>query len=344
MALDVTGKFRYPPPRPKWLQQHTEDIIEPELAIIDAHHHLWEENDHPYLLPALQQDLASGHNIVATVFVEAKYSYRPGGQEALRCTGETEKVTCLAEQARDSGMDTAICAAIIGFSDLTMGEKVADVIEAHLELTRGRLRGLRHSVARDPLFPEGIVLRPAAEGLLSDRHYLAGLNKLAEYGLSYDAMLYDCQIPELTTAIRALPNLPVVLDHYGCIIGVGPYRGKEKETFELWRRNMKELANCDNVVVKLGGMGMIVCGPIWHERRSPPTSTELATAWRPYVETCIELFGTHRCMFESNFPVDKAMYSYPILWNAFKRLTADYSPTEKQELFHDTATRVYRIT
>jgi L-fuconolactonase len=210
---------------------------------------------------------------------------------------------------------------------------VASVVDAHLTVAPDRLRGIRHSVSRDSNFPDGIVLRPAPPELLAQPAYRAGMAQLARHGLSYDAMLYHQQIPELTSAAAVCPELPIVLDHFGTIIGVGPYRGKESDTFAAWHRDMAGLARCQNVSVKLGGMGMVICGPTWNERPCPPSSTQLAEAWRPYVETCIELFGVERCMFESNFPVDKAMFSYPVLWNAFKRLTQHASADEKSALF-----------
>jgi predicted TIM-barrel fold metal-dependent hydrolase len=245
--------------------------------------------------------------------------------------------------AQKAGIDTAVCAAIVGFADLTLGDKAGEVIDTHKQICKGRLRGIRSSVSRDPHFPEGIVIKPAKDRLLFDPEYRKGLVQIAESDLCYEAMLYHCQIKELAACARALPDLPIILDHIGCIIGVGPYRGNERETFKIWRNDMKELSGCDNVMVKLGGFGMIICGPTWHERDYPPTSEELAKAWRPYVETCIEFFGAERCMFESNFPVDKAMYSYPVLWNAFKRLSSGYSEAERGALFYNTAARVYRI-
>lgn len=343
MGLDITGKYRYPAPRAEWLDRHSEDVLEPDLPIVDPHHHLWEQDGHPYLLDDLAADLASGHRIEATVFVQAHYGYRQSGPEELKPVGETEKVARMAAEARDRQLSAAVAAGIVGFADLMRGERVAPVIEAHVAAAEGRFRGVRHSVSRDPLFPEGIVLRPAPAGMLAEQSYRAGLATVASMGLSYDAMLYHRQIPELTAAARAVPQLPIVLDHIGCIIGVGPYRGRERETFAAWRADMAELARCPNVCVKLGGFGMIVCGPTWHERDMPPNSAELAEAWRPHVETVIELFGAGRCMFESNFPVDKGMFSYPVLWNAFKRLTAGASATEKHALFNGTARRVYRI-
>jgi predicted TIM-barrel fold metal-dependent hydrolase len=344
MGLDIAGRYRYPPPRTDWLALHAEEIIEPTLPIIDAHHHIWTEAQNPYLLENFAADLATGHNVVASVAVQAHYGYRAEGPEHLRCVGESEKLAAVRSAARSRALDADVGAAFVGFADLMLAERVAPVIEAHIEAAPASFRGIRHSVSRDPHFPDGIVLRAAPQGLLADKRYRAGLAKVAQFGLTYDAMLYHRQIPELAAAAKAVPHLQMVLDHIGCIIGVGPYEGKEDESFRHWHDAMTELAHCPNVNVKIGGFGMIICGAKWHERRRPPDSEELARAWRPYIESCIELFGAERCMFESNFPVDKAMYSYAVLWNAFKRVMVGAPESDKDMLFRGTAARVYRIS
>jgi L-fuconolactonase len=342
MGLDVTGRYRYPPPDPAWLALSGEEVIDPALPIIDPHHHLWIENGIPYLLDELLEDVGDGHNIVATVFIQAHYGYHISGPAQLAPVGETEKVAAIAREAGTRG-STKVAAAIVAHADLLLGDAVDEILAAQAQAAEGRLRGIRHSVSRDELFPDGIVLRPAPAGLLADSRYRAGLARLQAHHLLYEAMLYHRQIPELTALARAMPDLPIVLDHIGCIIGVGPYEGKGEENYRVWAQDMADLARCSNVRVKIGGFGMIVCGPRWHERSAPPSSTELAQAWRPYVETCIDLFGPERCMFESNFPVDKAMYSYRTLWNAFKRLTAGVSADEKEALFSRTAATVYGL-
>lgn len=349
MALDVTGAYRYPDPDAAWLTRHVEDILEPDIPIVDAHHHIWEQPGNVYGIDDLRADVSTGHKVVATVFVQAHYAYRSTGREALRCVGETERIEQIANEARAQSRTTrnagpfSPCAAIVGFADLMLGKEVAQVLEAHRAASPERFRGVRHSVSRDPHFPDGIVLRPAPANMLAEPRFRAGLATLAEHGLSFDAMLYHCQIGELAAAAQAVPDLPIVLDHFGCIVGVGPYVGRERETFSAWRQDIQRLARSPNVSVKLGGMGMIICGARFHERALPPTSRELADAWRPYVQTCIEAFGVERCMFESNFPVDKAMFSYPVLYNAFKRLTAGASAREKALLLGANAARFYRI-
>lgn len=343
MGLDVSGRYRYPPPAPAWLAQHVEEVIDPALPIVDAHHHLWEEEGVPYLLDEMLEDAGDGHRIVATVFVQAHYGYHSSGPAHLAPVGETEKVTAISKAASEAGAQTDVAAAIVAHADLTLGDKVIEVLEAHATAAEGRLRGIRHSVSRDPNFPDGIVIRPAPARLLSDPAYRAGLARIEAFGLSYDAMLYHRQIPELTALAYARPGLPIILDHIGCILGVGPYTDRSQDTYRMWLADMTELARCPNVSVKLGGLGMIVCGARWHEQPLPPSSTELASAWEPYIHACIELFGPERCMFESNFPVDKAMYSYRTGWNAFKRLTKGASFEEKTALFSGTAARIYGL-
>lgn len=343
MGLDVTGRYRYPKPRPDWLALTKEEVIAPELTIIDPHHHLWVEDGVPYLLDEFAADLDDGHAVAATVFVQAHYGYRQDGPPRLAPVGETEKVAAIARVAEDRSMRTRVAAAIVAHADLMLGDAVDQVLDAHIAAAPGRVRGIRHSVSRDELFPDGVVLRPAPAHLLADNQYRAGLRRLEKHGLLYEAMLYHRQIPELVALAKAMPDLPIVLDHIGCILGVGPYEGMDQENFRQWRRDMASLAECPNTRVKIGGFGMIICGARWHERPQPPSSAELADAWRPYVESCIDLFGVERCMFESNFPVDKAMYSYRTLWNAFKRLAAGASGSERASLFAGTAADSYRI-
>lgn len=343
MGLDVSGKLRYPPPDAEWLAMDEELALDPGLPIIDSHHHLWEENGAPYLADEIMRDVTSGHRIEATVFVQAHYGYRQDLGPELAPTGETEKVRLISDACAAAGCPTKVAAAIVAYADLTLGSGVSHVLEAHAEAAGGALRGIRHSVSRDTNFPDGIVLRPAPAGLLGNSDYREGLRTLASLGFSYDAMLYHQQLPELSETARAIPNLPIILDHMGTKLGLGPYALDERQTFAEWRAAMADLAQFDNVSVKIGGMGMIICGAQWHERPRPPSSTELAAAWRPQIETCIELFGTDRCMFESNFPVDKAMVSYRTLWNTFKRVTEGASSDERAALFAGTAARLYRI-
>ena len=343
MGLEVTGAYRYPSPDETWLALYDEPVLDPDLPIVDAHHHLWLEAGVPYLLDELAADLVTGHKVTATVFVQAHHGYRDGGSEHLRSVGETEMVGAIRQEAKARGLATDIAAAIVAFADLTLGEQVNDVLDAHQAAAPDAFRGVRHGVSRDAHFPDGIVIRPAREGLLADPGYRAGLRTLARRGLTYDAMLYHGQIAELVDVAREIPDLSIILDHYGCLLGVGPYEGRREALLPSWRSDLAKLAECPNVTIKLGGLGMIVCGPTWHLQPLPPTSQQLADDWRPMFDTVVELFGATRCMFESNFPVDKAMYSYRVLWNAFKRLAERASDAERAAMVGGTARRVYSI-
>jgi len=326
-----------------WLAKTSEEALNPELPICDPHHHLWDDpaNPHaPYTLAELRADTSAGHNVVRTVFVDCMTHYCADGPEELRPVGETAYAREVAEEsARTPGAEIA---GLVGYADLTLGERVMPVLEAHLEAGGGRFRGVRHSTAWDP--SEGIrSYRNPPPGLLLDAMFRQGAACLARLGLSFDALAYHHQLAEVASFARALPDLTVILNHTGIPLGIGPYAGKREEVFRHWRAGMAELAGCENVFVKLGGMGMPSMGFGWHQREVPATSEELARATAPYFRACIELFGASRCMFESNFPVDKVSASYTVLWNAFKRVVHDLSPAEKAALFHDAAARAYRL-
>ncbi len=327
--------------RPVWLAQRVEAALEPALPIIDPHHHLW-EREGGYLLDELLADLNSGHQVQATVFAQCGYAYRTEGPEALRPVGETERVTAIANEAVARGVPQQVCAGIVGHADLTLGDAVHDVLQAHIAAGDGRFRGVRHITARHDAFNASLLGRPSA-GLHQHTGFRRGLAQLQALGLSFDAWLYHTQIGELADLARSLPGLQIVLNHLGGPLGAGPYRGKRNEVLTAWRDSLKTLATCPNVSVKLGGLAMAIGGFEFHKLTLPPGSEQLANAWAPYLHSAIDLFGPQRCMFESNFPVDKAMCSYAVLWNAFKRVAAGASAADKAALFHDTAKRVYRL-
>jgi L-fuconolactonase len=314
--------------------------LEPELPICDAHHHLWERPPNGYLLDNLLQDLRSGHNTVSTVVVECNYAYRTAGPDELRPVGETEFLESVANRvAADSTIKARVAAAIVGHADLTLGDAVAAVLEAHLAASPSRFRGIRHSATWD----ESDALRSEApQGLLADNRFRRGFVWLQKFGLSFDAWLYHPQMMELVDLARAFPDVTIILNHIGAPLGVGPYAGKRDEVFQAWSRGVAAVASCPNVVVKLGGVGSLRSGYDWHERAVKPSSEELAQVLKPYFEYCIDKFGVERCMFESNFPVEKLSNDYGNLWNAFKKITRHYARGERAALLHDTAGRVYR--
>ena len=326
-----------------WLAQVVEDIVEPGLPICDPHHHLWDHPDSRYLLDELLADTGSGHNVVSTVFVECASMYRAEGPEALRPVGETEFVNGIAAMSASGGYGpTRACAGIVGFADLTLGSAVAEVLDAHL-LASPRFRGIRHAAGWDASDSVRNSHTNPFEHLLLDERFRKGFAELARRGLSFDAWLYHPQIPELTDLARAFPDTTIIFDHFGGPLGIGPYAGRQTDIAAQWREDVAELARCENVVAKLGGIVMPVNGFGFHKRARPPGSDEIVQATGDYHRHAIDVFGVERCMFESNFPVDKQSCSYAVLWNAFKKLVADASPAEKAALFHDTAARVYRL-
>jgi L-fuconolactonase len=334
----------YIPVRQGWLDRCKEPILEPELPIIDPHHHLWDRPGWRYLLDELLADTGTGHNIIATVFVQARAMVRATGPEELRPVGETEFVNGVAAMSA-SGIygKTKVCAGIVGHADLTLGSRVEPVLAAHIRAGGDRFRGVRHITAWDGDDSIRNAAYSPPPGLLADKAFREGFAVLAGLGLSFDAWLYHPQINELADLARAFPRAKIVLNHVGGPIGIGVYAGKRKEVFAAWAASIAALATCPNLCVKVGGLGMRMGGFGFHENAEPPSSETLAAAWRPYVETCIETFGPSRCMFESNFPVDKGSYSYPVFWNTCKLLAKAASHTEKADLFAGTAARFYRL-
>ncbi len=324
-----------------WLGRTAETALEPELGICDPHHHLWNHPRSTSLTADLLAD-AAHHRVLETVFVECGSEYRDSGPEALRPVGETGFVERLAAENRAAGAATDMAAGIVGFADLSRGGAVRSVLEAHLRAS-SRFRGIRHANAWDASDQIRRSHTSPPEGLLGQAAFREGFAALEPLGLSFDAWMFHPQIPELTDLARAFPATPVILDHVGGPLGIGPYAGKRADVYEGWKRSIAELATCPNVVVKVGGMTMPISGFEWHKRDAPPGSEQLAEALRPWYGFVIERFGPERCMFESNFPVDRASCSYTVLWNMFKRLSGEYSPHERAALFRDTAIRVYRL-
>ena len=344
--LPIAAPSPHLPVRPDWLDRRREEIIEPDLPIVDPHHHLVERPETGrYLLPELLADTSDGHNITATVYLEWLSMYRAQGPVELRPVGEVEFANGVAAMAASGTYGrTQICAGIVGYADLTLGAPVEKVLQAMIQAGGGRFRGIRFITASHPEQAAwgSAVIRP--EGLLMNPKLREGFARLAPLGLSFDAWMYHTQLSELVDLARAFPGTQIVLDHVGGAIGLGPHAGKRDEVFVAWSRQLHELATCPNVHIKLGGLGMRMFGFTHHLGELPPSSEELAAAWRPYIETCVAAFGPERAMFESNFPVDKGSCRYSVLWNAFKRIAAGCSAAERAALFAGTATKFYQLT
>lgn len=322
----------------------SEPALDAGRPIIDAHHHLWDKPGSRYFAGEMMSDLVSGHRVVATVFAEAKTNYREDGDPNLRSLGETEMAVAAANESEHLfGGAIRIAAGIVGFVDLSLGEAAGDVLDCHIEAAGGRFRGVRSTSAwhADPE-ARGSILSPPP-GLLYEPAHRRGIHELRKRGLVFDAWMYHTQLGELADLAHAMPDTVIVLNHQGGPIGIGPYASRRQEVFADWRYFMRKLARHENIVVKLGGFGMLMAGFDFQDRDLPPTSDELAQAWGPYMNACIEIFGPDRCMFESNFPVDKGTTSYVVLWNAFKKIAAGYSSDEMHALFFETANRIYGL-
>ena len=332
-----------------WLALTPEEALEPEIPICDPHHHFWDYRTERipyqrYLLHELADDVNGGHNVRSTVFVEARSMYRPGGPEEMRPVGEVEFVQGLAA-ASDNGLygPCKAAAAIVGHANLNLGDNVRPVLEALQAASPNRFRGIRHSVTWDPNPEVENTAAHKAEGQMSSDNFRAGARVLADMGMTLEGWMFFPQMHELAEFAKAVPNLTIILNHIGGLIREGPYAGRDEEVFQAWRDGISAAASCPNVVIKLGGIGMPRTGFDWHARTKPIGSEELAKDMKPFIDHCIDQFGPNRCMFESNFPVDKVSYSYTVMYNAFKRLTTQYSASERADMFHDVAARVYSV-
>ncbi|MEM9132613.1 MAG: amidohydrolase family protein [Actinomycetota bacterium] len=327
----------------QWLARRSESAVEPELEIVDAHHHLWDYQSRygVYDLDDLRLDTEAGHNVVETVFVDCGANYAENGPESLRPVGETRFVA--ARAAASDATPGARIGAIVGHADLTLGDAVGEVLDHHLAEADGRFRGIRHSGARsdDPAVPSSRTEPPA--DLYARPEFRAGARALAERGLSFDAWQYHHQLGGVVALARDLPELTVVVNHLGGPLGIGSFSARSTSVRRELRGHLNQLAALDNVALKLGGVGMTRFGVSWHHNEMPPDSDDVATEWGDLIRFAIDTFGPDRCLFESNYPVDGETVGYVELWNAFKKITADYGPAERADLFAGTARRVYRL-
>ena len=328
----------------QWLQLHQEEIIDPDRPIIDPHHHLWKTMPgiDPYLLEDLWADTNAGHNITHTVFMECRAEYDTAAPEHLQSVGETKFVTELAKKSEQGA--GATIAAIIARTDLRKeAAMVEEAIAAHIAVSEGRFRGIRQPLS---CAPEGVALLipgDAPKDLYADENFRKGVRLLGKMGCTYDSWHYHFQNKQFLALAQAAPDTQLVLDHFGTPLGVPPYDTQRQEIFETWKKDIAAIAKCENVVAKIGGLAMPDNGFGWFGRATPPSSDEFAAAQAPYYHHTIECFGPDRCMFESNFPVDKLSISYPVLWNGLKKIAARYSEAEQDALFRGTASRVYRL-
>ena len=342
--------MKRPSNQQEWLDQITEEIVDQDLEIIDPHHHLWPVTprtdgvsaDNRYLLEDLWNDTQSGHNVVKTVFVECGQGYYESGSEAMKPVGETKFVVEVAEEAKQD-VSKAQIEGIVGHADMMLGESTREVLEAHLEEGKGRFKGIRHGASWD----ESDEIRNShsnpIQSIYLDDEFQKGIEQLDALNLTLDAWNYHKQIKELTELAKCFPNLKIVQNHFGGPLGIGPYAGRREEVFSVWQESIAELAERDNVVIKIGGLAMPINGWGWHKRELPANSDEFTESHGRYYLHAIKCFGVERCMFESNSPVDKRSISYPVLWNGFKKIVEDFSTEEKEYLFYKTAAEFYSL-
>jgi predicted TIM-barrel fold metal-dependent hydrolase len=334
---------RTPEEHAAWLAQVVEAPIDPSREIVDPHHHLWDHERGTYLLDDLLADTGSGHRVVQTVFVECGSEWDPDAAPVMVPVSEVGWVARAAASSDTRG--GSVIAGIVGHADLRHGRAAGRALDAEIELGGGRFVGIRHATARDdePLVADHRT--NPAPGLMADPTFREGFAELEPRGLTFDAWLHHPQLPELRDLAGAFSATTIVLDHIGGPLGVGRYAGRRDEILATCRAELSELAKLPNVRVKVGGIGMASMGGGWHERDRPPTSEELAEAWGPHLQWVIDAFGADRCMFESNFPVDRESCSYTVLWNTFQRVAADAgaSAGELDALFAGTARATYGL-
>lgn len=329
---------------PEWLDRVQEEIVDPDRLIIDTHHHLWgADGALPYQLDDLWTDTQSGHRVEKTIFMECGAEYRTEGPAQLRSLGEVEFVREAASKSANDPEGRSQIVALVSHIDLTLGEAIEEIVERHEEESGGLFRGVRHAGACARREDGLMIAGKAPVGLYGLKNFRTGVDQLGRLGHSYDTWHYHYQMKDFIALARAVPNTLMVLDHFGTPLGVGVYADQREAIYKEWKRDIAELARCENVVAKLGGLAMPDNGFGWMGRDTPPTSDEFKQAQRRYYLHTIDCFGPDRCLFESNFPVDKMSISYPVLWNGFKKIVQDFSEDEKQALFSETAMRIYRL-
>lgn len=333
----------------QWYRRATgESALEPELCIVDPHHHLYgaTTDTQYYRLKDLESDLNGGHRVIGTVYVEAYGTgWLNSGPLHLRPVGEVEMIVqSAARPVKTKHGFCQVAAGIVAHADLTLGSGVTEVLEALLEAGQGRLRGVRHMTACDDGLVGRFIKEMPRRHLLKDASFQLGLAQLGKYGLSFDVWAYHHQLEEVIELVDRFPDTTIVLNHVGGLIGVGEYRSERASVFSQWQVDLRRLAERPNVCIKVGGMGMPVFGFGFEHGESPASSVELAQAWQPLIDACVDAFGTKRCMFESNFPVDNQSCGYTELWNAFKLATRSMSLDERSDVFYRTACMAYKLT
>ena len=330
-----------------WLALVKEEIIDPELPIIDPHHHLWNGDNQlagsfPYLIEHLSEDTNSGHNIVGTIFMECAQGYYQEGEDKYKPIGETEYVMKIIKDAKKTS-NSANIIGIISFADLMLGSKVKDILNQHILIGEGLFKGIRHAAGWDQSNEIHNSHSNPIKNIYYDPSFRKGAEELIKLNLTFDAWHYHNQISDLSIFAKDYPELTIIHDHFGGPLGVGPYQGKKQEIFKKWKDDISQLSENKNVHSKLGGLAMPVNGWNFHKQDKPATSDQIIEMHYDYYLHTIECFGVDRCMFESNFPVDRRSISYHVLWNAFKKMVSNYSNEDKNKLFFQNAKDIYGL-
>ena len=311
----------YADPREDWLAQYNEEVIDPARPIVDPHHHLWDRGGQRYMIEEMAEDIASGHNIVATVYVDCRSMYRANGPEAFRPVGEVEFANGVAAMSASGGYGpAAICAGIVSHVNLLLGEAAKPVLEAEIAAGNGRFRGIRHSSAWDADPDVAGMYANAAEGPAARPDLSQGFCLPRAAGPEFRCLAVssaDRRIRPISPAPFRTPKSCSIIAAARSALAAMP--AGARKSFRSGKPRSRKSPNAPMSSVKLGGLAMRLLGYDFHERPLPPSSEEAAAAWRPYIETCIEAFGPERAMFESNFPPDKGQCSYQVIFNAFKR-------------------------
>lgn len=328
--------------QPEWLARRREEALEPDLPIVDPHHHIWDWLD--YGLDAFLDDLGAGHNVQATVHLESGLARNPDDPAHLQAVGETRYLVGLRDDARlkQAGAPD-VCAGIVGHIDLDLPEHLLEeVAAAHIEAGKGCFKGVRFNAFYHPEVSWQEGLRP---GMTDDPVIRRNLARLGDMGLVCDVMAFHHQLGELARMAEALPDVTFVVNHYGGFLGRFAKHEGYEDGMRLWREGIEAVSRQDNVVMKLGGLTCdFFSGIQLHLLPEPPSSETIESVYRPFFDPCIEAFGADRCMFESNYPADREQVDYTILWNGFKRLAAGASVEEKASLFSGTARRIYSLS
>lgn len=320
-----------------------EEIVLPHLPVVDSHMHLWDRIGFDYFASEFLADVADGHDVRSSVYVECGMAYDAFSPDPMLAVDETRYA--VKQAALGQGHTHKLAEGILGAANLLLGDEIQPVLEAHVEAAQGRFRGVRFRVAFDA-DPEAGYHESGYlnENVLHRPELLASARILARMGLTLELWGFHPQLADVKAFARKVPEVQIVLNHVGGPLGVGRYADMRKQVFAEWSQGMRALADEANVMVKLSGLGISRLGLRQAGGQAHTTSDQLVAAWGPFVRHCVETFGPDRSIFGSNFPVDRATASYRTLLNAYKKMLLDLSDDELRAVFAENARRTYRLS